>query len=72
MLREGIEFGHTICGYEIQILEKDCWETILAGECIGYKCFEALDKVKASKIRVKITKSIGIPILKEIALYNFD
>ncbi len=72
MLREGIEFGHTICGYEIQILKNNRWETILVGECIGYKCFEPLGQNKASKIRVKITKSFGFPILRELALYCFE
>lgn len=71
MLREAIEFGHTITGYELQIPEKDTWRTILSGECVGYKCFEHIGEIRSSKIRLKITSGIGTPILRSIALYHF-
>ena len=72
MLREAIEFGHTISGYELQVYVNDNWETILSGECIGYKCFQPVDNIKASKLRLKITESLGTPVLRSIALYNFN
>ncbi len=69
-LEEVIELGHRVKKFEIQALEKDCWRTIAAGECIGFCRCQRTAPVTASAVRIRILDSGAEPVLRRVRLYD--
>ena len=68
---EMIELGHHIRGYEIEVLVDGEWKKVAEGQCVGYRCVEMFDALKATKLRLKITDARELPLLRELSVYRF-
>ena len=68
---EMIELGHHIRGYEIDAFVGGEWKTVAAGECVGYNCAAMFAPTIASKLRLRITSAVEIPLLRHIGIYRF-
>lgn len=70
VVAEDVEKGQRIREFSVQVFRKRKWETILSGTSVGYKFITRLpEPVSGEKVRLVISKSIGQPLIKEVAFY---
>ncbi len=69
LLQEYIPLGQRISGFTVEAEIDGQWQLIDEQTTIGYKRILRFDTVKATKIRVNITKSKAPPLLRNIELY---
>jgi hypothetical protein len=70
VIEEAIENGQRVREFMVQVYRKHRWETIFSGTSIGHKFIKQLPEPVAGKsVRLLITKSIGQPSVKQLALY---
>ena len=72
---EDIASGERVRGYIVEALvENGQWRKICDGESIGHKCIQLLtdkDVVEAKKVRFRATQTVAMPVIRNLALYNF-
>lgn len=69
IIQEDIARGERVREYIIDGKTENGWLTIATGTCIGHKRIEIINPVKVSKIRLRITESVDIPLIKNLAVY---
>lgn len=69
VIQEDIARGERVREYIIDGKTENGWLTIATGSCIGHKRIEIIDPVKVSKIRLRITVSEGLPLIKNLSVY---
>ncbi|MFX0098712.1 MAG: alpha-L-fucosidase [Candidatus Hodarchaeota archaeon] len=47
------------------------WVELCKGSCIGHKFIKQIDEIEVSKVKVKIKKAIGEPVLLSLKVYDF-
>lgn len=72
LLQEFIPLGQRIAAFtvEYQNNESGAWELITEATTVGYKRILRFPEVTASRIRIRITRSLACPILNKLELYN--
>jgi alpha-L-fucosidase len=70
-IREDISKGERIRAYKIEGFADGKWHIVCDGISIGHSRIQLFDKVKLSSIRLIITKSREIPIIKNFTAYMF-
>lgn len=70
VIQEDIAQGQRVYGYEVNVNENGSWRTLLAGSSIGHKRIESFAKVKATAIRLRITKSACLPKIKSFSAFS--
>lgn len=70
VIQEDIKNGERIRKYEIQALIKGKWFVIGEGTCVGHKRIQVFEPVVTNKIRLVISESLTIPMIKCLAVYN--
>lgn len=71
-IREVIELGHRVTGFEVSALVDGEWKLLADGQCIGNSCFSHFDRITTSKVRLRITEALYSPVLRSFSLYDFD
>ena len=69
-IREVIELGHKVRGFELAALLDGEWKHLLSGECIGNRYADHFETVRTSRVRLKITDSVAAPLIRSIELYK--
>jgi alpha-L-fucosidase len=67
---EDISEGERIREYVIEGLVDDKWVQLAAGTAIGHKKIDRFDPVRASKVRIRVLKSVGEPLIRRLAVYR--
>ncbi|MEZ5163495.1 MAG: alpha-L-fucosidase [Fimbriimonadaceae bacterium] len=67
---EDIRSGERIREYVIEAMIDNKWVELASGSAIGYKKIDKFEPVRVEQIRLRVTKSVGEPIVKRIAIYN--
>jgi alpha-L-fucosidase len=67
ILAEDITKGERIRRYELDALIKGQWQSVGGGELVGHKRIEALVPVTVDGLRLRITESVGEPIIRTFA-----
>jgi alpha-L-fucosidase len=69
---EDYRFGHRIREYKIEGLVNGSWRELSVGQSIGRKKIDYFDNVEVSKIKLKVTKNVNEPIIRNFAVYYVE
>jgi alpha-L-fucosidase len=70
VIAEDVEKGQRIREFSVQLYSKGKWVSIASGTSIGYKFITRLPKpVSGKKLRLVVSKSIGQPLIRQLAVY---
>ncbi len=70
-IQEDIANGERIRAYKVEGLVDGRWQFICDGISVGHKRIQLFDKIKVSAVRLMITKTTEIPMLKNFTAYMF-
>ncbi len=71
-LAEAIELGHRVRGFRVEALVDGEWKTLYEGKCIGYKWTKHFSPVETDTVRLVITDSKAVPLIRFFGLYHID
>ena len=70
-IMEDIAHGERIRSYVVEGVEEGgAWITLCEGQSVGHKRIHLFDTRTLKKIRLRVTKSVATPIIRELAVYN--
>ncbi|MEN8248790.1 MAG: alpha-L-fucosidase [Bacteroidota bacterium] len=72
LLKEDISKGERVRQYIIEAFIDRKWQEVARGECIGHKRIQIIDTFEATKLRLRILASEGVPYIKEFSVYWID
>ncbi len=67
---EDIREGERVREYVVEALVGGTWRTLCTGTAIGHKRIDRVNAVKASKVRLRVTRSVGEPIIRKLAVHD--
>jgi len=68
---ENITRGERVRQYVVEALASgDKWRKVCEGVSIGHKRIQQFDPVKSAKVRLRISKSVAKPIIRNLAVYD--
>ena len=70
ILMEYIKLGQRVQGFSVSGLVNGQWLPLIEGTTIGHKIIRKFPVVKATKIKVSISKSKACPVISDIELYR--
>jgi alpha-L-fucosidase len=71
LIMERIRKGERIRSYRIEGLHPDNqWKTLVTGLSVGHKRIQPFGPVEVKAVRLRVTESIGQPLIRELALYG--
>jgi alpha-L-fucosidase len=70
LLQEYIKLGQRVQEYKVEAFVNREWIKLIDGTTIGHKVIRKFPVVKASKIRITISKSKACPVISNIELYR--
>jgi alpha-L-fucosidase len=72
ILKEDYREGHRIRKYTIEGLEGKEWIVLAEGSAVGRMKIDPFPAESVSKVRLKITKSVNMPLIRLFAVYNVE
>lgn len=69
VIQEDISKGERVRGYQLSGKVNGAWKFLEEGSCIGHKRIVTIDKENLSGIKLKITSSVGKPVIKTLKAY---
>ena len=72
VIQECIEAGHRIVDFSLYAKIGNEYKKLTGGNCVGFRCAEHFDAVKAKSLVLKIENSQDIPLIKFLGLYNLE
>jgi len=60
--------GERIRSYVIEGMIDGEWKELASGTAVGHKKIDHFEPVKISKVRIRVTKSVGTPLIRRIAV----
>lgn len=69
ILQEDIANGERVRKYTLEAFIKGAWQEVGRGECIGHKRIQLIDKVETSNLRLVISESKAIPVIRNFSVY---
>lgn len=72
IIQENIANGERIRAYKVQGKTSKGWQTLCQGESVGHKRIQTFDPVEVSAIRLIVDKSIDLPQIKTLSVYNVN
>ena len=69
ILREDIAKGERVREFHVEGLAGGAWRKIGEGTAIGHKRIQPVDPITVDSLRIVTTKSVGIPIFRNVAVY---
>jgi len=70
VISEDITGGERILEYKISGMSDGNWQIISKGSCIGHKRIEVIKEGLFTAIKFNVTKSIGRPLIRDLACYG--
>ena len=70
LLQEYVKLGQRVQEFKVSALVNREWKQVIEGTTIGHKIIHKFPVVKASKIKVTISKSKACPVISNIELYR--
>lgn len=70
ILQEYVKLGQRIKEFTVSALVNGEWQKILDGTTIGYKVIRKFPVVKASKVKLTISKAKACPVISNVELYR--
>ncbi|MBV5283545.1 MAG: alpha-L-fucosidase [Paludibacter sp.] len=68
-ISEPIAYGQRVAEFQIEVQTKDGWQKVASATTIGYKRLLRINKISASKIKIKVKKSAGTAAISEVGLF---
>jgi alpha-L-fucosidase len=72
VIMEDYLYGERIRAYEIEGLVNGRWQKLAAGSAVGHKKIDWFDNVVVTKVRLRVTQSMGPPLIRSFSLYKVD
>lgn len=69
VISEDITKGENIREYKLSGQVDGKWKLLATGSCIGHKRIETIKKERCSAVKLEVTKSVGVPVIKSMACY---
>ena len=69
VIREDISKGENIREYKLSGLVDENWKPLATGSCIGHKRIEVIRKERCSEVKLEVTKSVGVPVIRSMDCY---
>src|SRR5207244_2752562 len=66
---EMISLGQRVAEYQVEAFVDGQWKQIASGKTIGNRKLDRVPKLKASKIRLTITKALASPAIRSIGVH---
>ena len=70
IMMEEIAEGERVLEYILEAEHEGKWIELVQGSAIGHKKIEQFDNILTGKLRLRIIRSEGIPIIKDFSVYN--
>jgi alpha-L-fucosidase len=70
VIMEDITQGERVRAFEIDVLRDGTWTTIARGTAIGHKRIEAIPRGPVEAVRLRVTESIGEPIIRRLSVHR--
>ena len=70
MTQEQIAEGQRVEQYRVEALTAQGWQEVARGTTIGHKKLDRIPEVEASRVRLTIDRSRGIPLLRALGLFQ--
>lgn len=72
VIMEDYRSGERIRAYEIEGFVNGQWQKLSDGSAVGRKKIDWFDNVTVSKVRLRVTKSVGKALIRSFSLYKID
>lgn len=69
VLQEDFTRGERIRAYVLEGRVGGRWQRLAEGSCVGHKRIERFDPVEVTAVRVRVTESVGDPLITNFAIY---
>lgn len=69
VLQEDFTRGERIRAYVLEGRVGGRWQRLAEGSCVGHKRIERFDPVEVTAVRVRVTESVGEPLITDFAIY---
>ncbi|MBI5008366.1 MAG: discoidin domain-containing protein, partial [Bacteroidia bacterium] len=70
LLQEYIQLGQRVQEFSVDALVDNEWQKVTEGTTIGYKVIRKFPVVKATRIKVTISKSKACPVISNVELFR--
>jgi alpha-L-fucosidase len=70
VIQEFIRLGQRVKEFKVEVFTDGKWEQVTDGTTIGYKIIRKFPVVKASAVRLTISKSKACPVISNVELYR--
>jgi alpha-L-fucosidase len=67
---EDIRHGQIVRAYDIEGLTHGTWRKLANGTSIGYKRIDVVESILVEALRLRVTQSVGQPMIKSFAAYD--
>ncbi len=62
--------GERIRSYVIEGMVEGAWKELCTGTAVGHKKIDHFDAVRVSKVRIRVTKSVGTPLIRRLSVFH--
>jgi len=69
ILMEDITKGERVRAYVLEGLADGSWVRLAGGSCIGHKHIQQFDDATVTKVRLKITKAVAKPLIRNLSVF---
>jgi alpha-L-fucosidase len=69
VIEEEIRFGERVRNYTVEGFNGKNWVTIFKGQNIGHKRVIPVEDIEISKVRLIISESVGVPVIKSFEVF---
>jgi alpha-L-fucosidase len=66
---EVIQLGQRVAEYKVEAFSDGQWKQVASGKTIGHRKLDRIPRIKASKIRLTITKALACPVISSIGVH---
>ena len=72
ILMEDIRQGERVREYVLEGLTDEGWITFTEGTCIGHKHIARFEDATVTKVRLRMTKAVAKPIIRELSVFHIE
>lgn len=70
IIQEEIAKGERIRKYKVEGLTSKGWKTLCEGRSVGHKRIQAFEPTVVSRVRLVVEKSVDVPQIRKLSIYN--